>query len=196
MKEPYEWPSRERWAEQYQRPSWDGETGCPYDHNYSHQLSDYATSEEVAALTTALKDLYRELGRKLQAANLRTKPSDRQQRGEGQRAWYRRFRQLPAEDQEPFIEVGHLRRERSAINDLLVRIRNNEIPNRTRSSNYAPGKAGELVAPFKTRYYAAHNAARDAYFAEYAAQHQPDDAAWEQELERRTYVARRRAAVP
>ena len=88
MKEPYEWPSRERWAEQYQRPSWDGETGCPYDHNYSHQLSDFATSEEVAALTTALKDLYRELGRKLQAANLRTKPSDRQQRGEGQRAWY------------------------------------------------------------------------------------------------------------
>jgi hypothetical protein len=67
MKEPYEWPSRERWAEQYQRPSWDGETGCPYDHNYSHQLSDFATSEEVAALTTALKDLYRELGRKLQA---------------------------------------------------------------------------------------------------------------------------------
>jgi hypothetical protein len=118
MKRPYEWPSRERWAEQHQHPYFDGETGCPFADRYSHHLSDYATPEEVAVLTTALKNLYRELGRKLQAVNLRGNPSNQQQRGEGQSAWYARFRQLPPEDQELFRAAGNLRFERSAINDL------------------------------------------------------------------------------
>jgi hypothetical protein len=98
MKQPFEWPSREQWAAQYSRPYWDGETGCPYDDRYSHKLSDYATSEEIAALTTALQDLYREFGRELKTVNLRIKPVTQQQRGEGQVAWYDRFRQLPAEE--------------------------------------------------------------------------------------------------
>jgi hypothetical protein len=189
MKRPHEWPSREQWAVQHQRPYWDEGDRCPYDDNYSHRLSDYATPEEVAALTTALKDLYRELGRKLQAINLRIKPWQ-QERGEGQSAWYARFRQLPPEDKELFHAAGTLRFERSAINDLLARIRNNEIPNRTRCSNYVPGKPGELVAPFNARYDAAREAACDAYLREYAAQHPANDEAWEKELQRRAAIDR------
>jgi hypothetical protein len=185
MKRPFEWPSRERWAEQHQRPYWDEGDPCPYYDNYSHQLSDYATPEEITALTASLKERYRELGRELKAANLRIKPW-RQQRGEGQVAWYRRFRQLPVKDQEALHAAGNLRDERSNINDLLTKIRNNEIPNRTRNySNYVPGKAGELVAPFNVRYDAAFKAARDAYLQEYAAQHPPDDAAWDAAIDQR-----------
>jgi hypothetical protein len=192
MKQPYEWPSREQWAEQHQHPYPDWIEGgrCPYADKYSHRLSDYATSEEVAALTTALKNLYRDLGRKLQAANLCIKTSDQQQRGEGHAAWYRRFRELPPEDQESLIEAGHLRSQRSEINDLLARIRNNEIPNRTRCSNYVPEKPGELVAPINARYNAARKTAADAYDREYAAQHPADDAAWEKELRRRAAIDR------
>jgi hypothetical protein len=183
-----EWPSREQWAAQYQHPYWDGETGrSPYHDNYSHQLSDYSTPEEVAALTTALKNLYRDLDHELRALNLRIKPW-KQQRGELSRDWYRRFRQLPTEDQETVQAAGHLRQERSWINDLLTRIRDNEIPNRTRNSNFVPGKAGELVAPVNARYWAAFEAARDAYFREYAAQHPADDTAWEKELQRRAEI--------
>jgi hypothetical protein len=190
MKRLFEWPSRERWAEQHQHPYWDEGDRCPYDNNYSHQLSDYATSDEVAMLTAALKNLYRELGRELQALNLRIKPW-RQQPGELQRYWYCRFRQLPKEDQETFRAAGNLRHERSAIKDVLTRIRNNEIPNRTRNSNYVPGKAGELVALVNARYETACTAARAAYFREYAAQHPADDAAWERELQRRAAIDRR-----
>jgi hypothetical protein len=188
MKQPYEWPSREQWAAQYPRPYWDSETDCPYDDRYSHKLSNYATPEEITALATALNALYRDLGRELKAANQRIKPANQQQRGEGHAAWYRRFRELPPEDKEPFIVAGRARGRRSEINDLLARIRNNEIPNQTRSSNYVPEEIGDLVAPINARYRAAGEAARDAYVAEYTAQHVPDDAAWERELERRAAI--------
>jgi hypothetical protein len=95
---------------------------------------------------------------------------------------------LPAEDQEAFRAACRLRDERSAINYLLAAIRDNQIPNETRSSNVVSGKAGELVAPFNARYRAAFEAARDAYFREYAAQHPADDVAWEKELQRRAAI--------
>jgi hypothetical protein len=184
----HEWPTRERWADSH--PYFDGDN-CPYDRNYSHKLSDYATSKEITTLTVALKGLYRELGRELQAANLRAKPLD-QQRGEGGVAWYKRFHQMSHEDQEAWRAADNLKRERSAINHLLTRIRDDKIPNETRTSNFVPGKAGELVAPFNARYWAAFEAARDAYFREYAAQHPPDDAAWERELKWRADIERYR----
>jgi hypothetical protein len=97
---------------------------------------------------------------------------------------------LPAEEQEAFHAAANLRDERSAISYLLTKIRNNQIPNETRWSNVVPGKAGELVAPFSTRYWAAFEAARDAYFREYVAQHLADDAAWEKELRHRAAIER------
>ena len=87
MKRPYKWPSREQWAAQYSHPNWDEGDRCPYDDRYSHKLSDYATSTEIAALTATLKEMYRELGRELAAANLRINPVHKQQRGEGNAAF-------------------------------------------------------------------------------------------------------------
>jgi hypothetical protein len=193
MRQPYEWPSRERWAEHYVHPPWDEGDRCPYNDRYSQALSDYATPEEIAALTTALKDHYRKLGSELKAVNLCIDPAHQQQRGEGQVVWYRRYKELPEAERKPLAVAGLLRNERSRVNDLLARIRNDEIPNRTRDANYVPGKPGELVAPISARYQAAFEAARDAYFREYADQHVPDDAAWERELERRARIEAVRA---
>jgi hypothetical protein len=85
------WPTREQWAYRQQHPYWDGETGCPFAGKYSHRLSDYATAEEIAALTAALKDLYRELGRDLRTANLQA-ASLKRQPGESSAAQYQRSR--------------------------------------------------------------------------------------------------------
>jgi hypothetical protein len=185
MKRPFQWPSRERWAEMQQRPYWSEGERCPYDDNYSHQLSDYATPEEIVTLIARLKKRYRELGREMKTvkphASIRAK-------GETSAAWYYQLRTLPQAVQEATNKLHALQRERSDINDLLKRIHDYAIPDRTRHSDYVPGKAGELVAPFVARYGAAFKAARDAYFKEYAAKAQIDDAAWEKELQRRTAI--------
>ena len=163
MKRPYEWPSRERWAEQYSHPHWDECARCPYDDNYSHQLSDYATPQEIATLIANLKERYRELGREMQMV----KPhASIQAKGEGMAAWYQKLRTLPQVTQDATSKLYSLKRERSAINDVLERVRNNQIPDQIRNSNCVPGKAGELVAPFNARYWAAFTAARDAYYAD------------------------------
>ena len=185
----FDWPSRERWAYPSNTPYWDSDTGCPYADKYGHRLSDYATPHEVAVLTAELKNLYRELGRELRAVNLRIKPSDRQQRGEGHAAWYRRFRQLPPEDQELFNEAANLKSDRQQINDLLKRIADDAIPDFTRGGSVI-GRPAELVAPFLERYDAAFKAAREQWEQE-CLQIPVDDAAWEKELEWRAGIERR-----
>jgi hypothetical protein len=181
-----DWPSREEWAKGYQNPWWvDPEGECPFKDKYSHRLTDYATDEEIAALSAALTEIYRELGRKLKTANQRIDPSHRQQKGEGGSAWGRRIKLLPEEDQAALKDARKLQNERSNVNYVLARIRDDAIPNEGRNCNYVPGKAGELVKPFNDRYDAAYRAASDAYEREYIATHVPEDAAWEKELERR-----------
>jgi hypothetical protein len=78
---------------------------------------------------------------------------------------------------------------------MLARVRSNEIPDYTRYCNVVREVAA-LVAPISARYTAAQTSAREAYHQAYAAAHQPDDAAWEKELQRRASLkamsARRR----
>lgn len=178
----YKWPTREEWAYRQQHPYWDSETGCPFANKYSHRLSDYATAEEIAELTAALKDLYRELGRELRAAKPRVEPF-RQRRGEGHAAWYQRYRQLSPEDQEALQAAERLQEERTQINGLLAKIRDDAIPNGTRRGSLF-GRAEKLVAPFVERYDVAF---RNAYgqWEQECLQIPIDDAAWEQELEQR-----------
>jgi hypothetical protein len=191
-KRTYNWPSREEWTHRLQHPYWDCETGYPWKDRFGHKLSDYATPEEVAVLTTALKDLYRELGSELRAANLRINPSHRQQRGEGQKVWYQRFKLLPAQDREAFHAAGELERERSQVNDLLAKIRDDAIPNQTRHTNWVFGRAKPLVTPFAERYEAANKAALEQWKQE-CLQRPVDDAAWEEELCRRKRIEDRDA---
>ena len=179
----YNWPSREQWAERRQHRYWDCETSCPFADKYSHRLSAYATVEEIAALTTALKDLYRELGRQGRALGSRVKPLQ-QQRGEGQKAWYQRFKQMSSEDRETFDAAATLQTERSTINDVLEQINNDGIPKRVRHASYVPGLANPLVAPFVARYDAAAQAAEEQWKQE-CLQTPIDDAAWEEELQQR-----------
>lgn len=182
----YRWPTRDEWAYREQHPYWDSETGCPFDRDYSHRLSDYATAEEIAALTTALKDLYRELGRELRAATARINPSDRQQRGEGKGTWFQCFRQLPPEAKETFCEAERVKDKRSQINNLLVRIRNDAIPDHTRRGSLF-GRAELLVTPSVERHAAAMHAARERW-EQKCLLIPVDDAAWEKELQRRERI--------
>jgi hypothetical protein len=193
MSKPLNWPSREEWAYRRQHPYWDSDTGCPFADKYGHRLSDYASAEEIAVLIAALKDLYRKLGRELRTANLRIKPSDRQQRGEGHAAWYRRFKLLAREEQELFHTAEILRSDRTEINDVLAKIHDDQIPLWTRRGSVL-GPACELITSFVERYDAAFKAAREQWERECEQKISIDDAAWEEELQRRTDCEARRRA--
>jgi hypothetical protein len=185
------WRSREQWAYRRRHPYWDSDC-CPFADKYSERLSDHATAEEIAALTTALQDLYRELGRTLRATNLRAAPHQ-QQRGEGCAAWYRRLHQLPQDDQRAVEAAWFLRIERAQINDLLAKIRGDTIPDATRSGSVV-GSPAALVAPFIERRDAAFKAAREQWHRQFL-QVPIDDAAWDKELKRRAQIEARGSGV-
>jgi hypothetical protein len=117
----------------------------------------------------------------LHAASLKRQP------GESSAAAYQRFRAAPEAEQAAFTKTNELQQARRIINEVLMRIRDDKIPGQTRFSNYVPGKAGELVAPFNARYDAAYEAAGKAWGQE-CLQIPIDDAAWGRELERRAQV--------
>jgi hypothetical protein len=162
MSKQYNWPSREEWADRRRHPYWDCETGCPFDDKFKHRLSDYATREEITALVTALNNLYRDKGRELRVANQRAK-----ERG------------LPKESRS-----WELQEERHSINKTLAHIREDGSASflSPRVRDFAEAKA--LLEPFQERYDAAYKAA-EAQWERECEQIPVDDAAWEQELERR-----------
>jgi hypothetical protein len=139
----YKWSTREEWAYRRQHPYWDSETGCPFDDKYSHRLSDYATADEIAALTMALKNLYRELGRALRVLNQHLKPVS-QRKGEGWGAWYQRFLQLPPKTQETLHAAQCVKDDRRQINGILARIDHNKIPDHTKCGGVL-GKPAEWL---------------------------------------------------
>jgi hypothetical protein len=171
----YNWPTREEWARSRQHPYWDSDTGCPFADRIGHRLSDYATPQEVAALIAALKDLYRELGREMREMREATK-------------------QLPEAEQETSWAASWApeccKSDRRQINELLGCIGRDEIPHRARGG--LDGKPAELVAPFIKLYDAVREAAREQWEEE-CLQIPIDDAAWEEELQRRQEVEQKRA---
>jgi transcriptional regulator with XRE-family HTH domain len=111
----YEWPSREEWAHRRQHPYWDSDTGCPFDNKYGHRLSDYATAEEIAALITAMKALWRDYGRKLREAK-RAAGSLCLQPGEKNSDFYRRWKGMSEAERELAEEPECIRGDRREIN--------------------------------------------------------------------------------
>jgi hypothetical protein len=180
MTRTWEWPSRERWAYSRQHPYWDSETGCPFADKFGHRLSNYATAEEIAALITAMKELWRDYGRKLREAKRAAGPLCQQS---GERNWnfYRRCKAMSEADRELVSELDCLRRNRSDINcEILPYLQEDSFP---RFQIYVP-EAKELFAPFEQRRDAAFKAARAEWERE-CEQIPIDDTAWEQELQRR-----------
>jgi hypothetical protein len=171
------WPSREEWADRRRHPYWDGETGCPFADKFGHRLSDYATTEEIAALIATLKNLYRDMGREMRTAKQlaaeRGLPSD----------WLS-FRHLPEAEQEIAARPETLKYERHDINRLLAVIRDDAYDAFPPQFGYSGDAARALMQPFVDR----HDAAFKTALAEWEREREQisvDDAAWAEELERR-----------
>jgi hypothetical protein len=169
--------SREQWAGRIRY--YDYECGIPWNGKYSHRLSDYATPEEVKALTAALKELYRALGQQMREAKLRA-GTLLQQAGETSDAHWGRINALPEAERLP----GRLQSDRKQINQLMYRISADKAFDQHLTYYYfTTNQPKELVAPIAERYEAAREAARAQWLQE--LEETVDDAAWEQELRKR-----------
>src|SRR5262249_12467156 len=84
------WQTREQWARQRRSTYFDWESP-PFADKFGHRASDYTTAEEIATIIAALKELWRQLGRKLREAKQLAVPLNKQP-GETETAHWRRVR--------------------------------------------------------------------------------------------------------
>jgi hypothetical protein len=177
MTRTYNWPDREEWAKQQRTFYGD----MAEDLRVSRKLADYASPEETAALTAALKALWLAQGRKLRAAKQSVGPLLRQP-GESQRDHYTRIRALPEAEQRTAYQWRYVQSDRHETNEALQAATQGWLP-----EHQLHGDAKLILAPIQARY----DAAWEAAFKQ--LQHQVesrsvDDAAWEKELKRRAWV--------
>jgi hypothetical protein len=171
----WNWASREEWARNRRTVYADEENPNPA----TRAMSAYASPAEIEAAITSMKSLALEQQRAERAANLALGPLGRQ-RGESRRAYDRRFCAMSREDQD--IVVGsaamphHDAREvRQILREYLLI---GAVP--PQHNGWYPTPLSQIVG----RYKAAAKAA-DVKWHEEVAATPIDDAAWEQELERR-----------
>jgi hypothetical protein len=180
-RKPREWPSRERWAELRHNI---------YDTDGVHcsgALVDYTTTEELVTLRQALKERYRELGRELKQIKSALGPLAQQPR-ESVFVYWRRARRVTGENGDRIMDAEKRRRDRQTINDVQRALERGEVPSHTSNYCFLCGIPSPLLTALRERYHAALSAAIDAYRAAHVARTPIDDAAWQQELERRARI--------
>jgi hypothetical protein len=171
------WPSREEWAKNTR--SCAGENPNPA----SQRLSEYASPAEVELMVGALKQSYRDLGRRLAEAKAAAgagcrRPSETNKE-------YSRRRDLMSDHERSLVgEVVEAQRQRGRITQTLKLIARDELP-----LIWDEGGGRVELATATARYEAASRAAEQAWRDEVA--HRPiDDPAWEGELQRRARIER------
>jgi hypothetical protein len=175
MTRTYNWPSREEWAKQRRTYYWDD------DLRVSRKLQDYATPEEIDAITTALRALWLAEGRKMQAAK-QAAGSRLQQPGEDNRSYFMRVRAMTETEREPLHQWRTHQDERRQINQALKTISEGKLPDERLRED---GKL--ILASIKARYDAAWEAAHAERKRE--IENRPiDDAAWEDHLRWRAWI--------
>ena len=180
------WPTREEWARN--RTTVGPGAGNP--NPASGRLSDYATPEDTAALVVALKAEWRAQDERMREAKNRIGPLARRP-GETSAAYERRCMAMTKADQERVDQVEGLRLEQHTINIVLDEIARDVVP--WRDAGCLVAKV-PLLATIIARYEAACEVASEVWHREVAAT-PVDDAAWEQELERRRNAAWTRLGV-
>ncbi len=161
----YPYPSREQWVRQG--------FGCDCDNvHVSVAIVDYATPEEIAAATEALKRLHTEEGRKMKAATGWHVMQHRNGR--------QRIREALKEIGKGHVPDGAM--FAGTVAALWHRLGINE-----------PGSL-QVLADIGARYDAAHEAAWDAEKRR-VVEYRSTDAAWQEELDRRASVERWLAGV-
>ena len=138
--------------------------------------------DEVASVVSMLKKTRRDHGRRMQAARERA-GSLAQQHGETLRQFDKRYLAMSDAERELAGEASHFQSMRRDINEIIATLQNNAaVPWPLPHGDYQPPLLLEIAA----RYEAASKAADERYIAEVAAR-PVDDAAWQQELERRRH---------
>jgi hypothetical protein len=180
----YNWPSREKWAEQHRSAYWDFESPHPY--TASGDLSVYASPEEIAASIAELQKMWRDCGREMKAATAEVGSLARRP-GERGRSFIPRFFEMSEADRERAGKPEEFRFMRREINRMIKELREGSVPSKF---SRLPIPALDIIV---ARYEVAVEAGNAKYRAECAAL-PVDDAAWERELAQRRLLEERELA--
>jgi hypothetical protein len=187
-----QWPTREEWAESQRAFYYDRFEDLDFDR----QLSAHATTQEVDVAIRALRTLWKAKGVHLR--ELCVPKELHQQRGESGHSYYARQKLMTSEEQDLLYNYFCHQGERRVINETIKALLDNEVPSQCRyiersgfqdSRDYILEDA-EVDKAWRTiavRYVAAREAAEEKRRQEILAT-PIDDAAWEEELQRRADI--------
>ena len=182
------WPSREEWAKQHRS------LPCEYELRVSERAGTYASQEEIAAALAEAKALWTDMGRQVKAAGPSISDKEWNERylaASPARQNSGSWDELNSLMDSPERKRIELRHDRSELNrDVIKPLAEGWLPINhhyyPRSADFGLArlpKLKELLARREAAWAAAHEALK----AEYAAR-PVDDAAWEQEQQRRRSV--------
>jgi hypothetical protein len=178
-----QWPTREEWAESQRAFYYDRFEYLDFDA----RLSAFTSPTEVETLISALQELWKAEGAQLRALNIPRKL--KQQRGESGASHFKRWMEMNTADQELMTDGATLKSARRCINKTIKVLRDNRVP-----YWISGGGIGEILKPILARYEAARKAAEEKRKQEILAT-SIDDAAWEEELQRRADLDQRHKVV-
>ena len=177
----WNWPSREQWAKN--RRTWYGDDPNPLAQR--NRASDFASAAEIEQAISELKAHWKLLGRQMTEAK-RFAGKLLQQPGETSYEYITRWLEMPKAAQDLAIQPDHLRRDRAAIHFTIRELgdRDGRLHWRVHNVVVMEPSPSPTLCRIWSRYEDALDDANKA-FAEQIAQTPIDDAAWEEELERR-----------
>lgn len=173
----WNWPSREEWAK-HRRTAYAEET--PYSPS---KVTDYASdAEEINEAIAELRARWKVCGQEMAEAK-GAAGELAQQPGETGMQYLSRYYAMTEAEQDLSYRPEKCRDERKMINEVIRYLRDGELYWRARNVL----SSSPMLSRIWDRYEAALQRANDARIEEIA--NKPiDDAAWEQELERRAEI--------
>jgi hypothetical protein len=187
-----QWPTREEWAISQRAFYYDRFENLDFDR----RLSAHATTHEIDAAIRALRTLWKVKGVHLR--DLCVPKELLQQRGESGHSHYARTKAMTPEEQDLLHHYFCHQGERRMINETIKALLDDEVPSQCRSierTGYRDSadlileevEVGKALRPIAVRYCAAREGAAEKRKQEILAT-PIDDAAWEEELQRRAGI--------
>jgi hypothetical protein len=171
----WNWSSREEWAKRQRTVYADQDNPLPA----SSRLEDYASPYEIEEAITELKTHWKVCGREMAAAKAAA-GSLAQQPHETALAFVQRYLTMDEASQDLAMAPENLCHERKKINKAIRELRDGELPSGWRLVSSSSPALGKIWDRWEAAAHAANNA-----WVEQVANTPIDDAAWEEELERR-----------
>jgi hypothetical protein len=177
----YNWCSRDEWAERTRSVYSDMTEGMDFGPS---AVSSYASPEEIEQAIFELQCQWSRCGFEMRIAKKKAGPLA-QQPGETGIAYYQRYCTMSEAEQDLSYAPERLRAERKAINKVIRGLRDDELVSEASQGIYRGiMECSEALIVIRDRWDVLFKQDYDK-FVEMIANRPIDDAAWEEELQRR-----------